>query len=181
MPVVPKFILPFTDAAEVVALAGRYSYPKPEGPWLTAGKAAVERGYYTYEEFLGIGVWKTDRKKKLLPNNSELAVESATRRAFRARNDEEKRIEALTGLSGVGVPRASALLFFAFPTEYPILDQLALHSLGETKKRTTYKPAYWLEYLLACRRFARELDVPIRILDKALWQLAKNDGCESDD
>ena len=64
------------------------------------------------------------------------------------------------------------MLFFAFPNDYPFLDVRALESLGQ-KARTVYPTSCWTDYLLACRRIAGELGVPIRMLDKALWQASK--------
>jgi hypothetical protein len=81
-------------------------------------------------------------------------------------------MEALLALDGVGVPTASALLHFAFPDEYPILDERALESLG-VEARTQYPVSFWLGYLDACRALAREHAVHIRTLDKALWQHSK--------
>lgn len=53
----------------------------------------------------------------------------------------------------------------------------ALESLGQ-KARAVYPTEYWLEYLLACRRIAAEVGVPIRTLDKALWQASKENGLD---
>ncbi|HEY2651278.1 MAG TPA: hypothetical protein VGI50_05105, partial [Solirubrobacteraceae bacterium] len=64
------------------------------------------------------------------------------------------------------------LLYFAFPDDYPILDVRALESLG-VKPRSTYPVSFWLDYLEACRRLARDAGVSIRTLDKALWQHSK--------
>lgn len=78
----------------------------------------------------------------------------------------------MEALTGVGVPTASALLFFAFPKDYPILGVRALESLGQ-EARAVYPTSFWTDYLLACRRIAGELGVPIRTLDKALWQASR--------
>lgn len=172
MPPVTRFALQF-PADDVPELAARFSYGKLDDDCLTAGAAARARGSYTRDELILICNWKTKtgRTEPLVASNSETAVELATARAFRT-DDEAKRLEALTGLAGVGVPTASALLFFAFPNDYPILDERALASLGQ-KARSVYPTSYWIEYLLACRRIAGELGVPIRTLDKALWQKSK--------
>jgi hypothetical protein len=166
-----RFALQFPPD-EIPGLAARFSYPKPDDDCLAAGEAARERGRYTREELILICTWKTERSKGLVASNSETAVELATARAFRSK-DEGKRMDALTGLAGVGVPTASALLFFAFPNDYPILDVRALESLGHKTSRTVYPTDFWVEYLLACRRIADEAGVPIRTLDKALWQASK--------
>ncbi len=111
------------------------------------------------------------RSRPKVAANTEAAVVGATGRALAA-VDEASRIAALLELEGVGVPTASTLLYFAFPDDYPILDVRALESLG-VKPRSTYPVSFWLEYLEACRRLARDADVSIRTLDKALWQHSK--------
>lgn len=165
-----RFALQF-PVDEVPGLADRFSYPKADENCLAAGAAARARGHYSRDELTLICAWKTDRSRSRVATNSETAIEMATGRAFRSK-DEAKRMEAMTGLSGVGVPTGSALLYFAFPDDYPILDVRALESLGQ-KARTIYPTEYWVDYLLACRRLAAEADVPIRVLDKALWQASK--------
>jgi len=167
---VARFALQF-PAEDVCELAARFSYGKPDEDCLAAGAAARARGSYTRDELILICAWKTERSKSRVATNTETEAEFATARAFRAA-DEGHRIEALTSLAGVGVPTASALLFFAFPNDYPILDVRALESLGQ-KARTIYPASYWIDYLLACRRISKELGVPIRTLDKALWQASK--------
>ena len=78
-------------------------------------------------------------------------------------------MDALLSLEGVGVPTGSALLHFAHPESYPILDVRALESLGR-KSRGTYPVSFWVDYLTACRSLSSKCGVSIRELDKALWQ-----------
>jgi hypothetical protein len=61
---------------------------------------------------------------------------------------------------------------FAFPNDYPIIDERALESLGQEAPRY-YSLNFWTEYLDACRAIAKDVGVPIRTLDKALWQFSK--------
>jgi hypothetical protein len=103
--------------------------------------------------------------------NTAKAVAEATGNAF-ATGDEGRRMEALLELSGVGVPTASTLLFFAYPNAYPILDVRALESLG-ARPRSQYPVSFWLAYLNACRDLAARHGVSLRTLDKALWQHSK--------
>jgi len=158
------------DPALITGLAARFGYTEDDR-CLAAGRAARRRGFYTRDEFLLVCAWKTPRSRPKVAVNDEEAVRRATARALAA-IDERDRLEALTALTGVGVPTASTLLFFAFPDDYPILDVRALESLGQ-KGRSTYPASFWLEYLAACRRLALEHDVSVRTLDKALWQHSK--------
>ena len=137
----------------------------------TIGAAARARGYYRRREFLRVCAWKTPRSAPKVALNTEPAVRAATRRAL-AEPDETARMQALLSLSGVGVPTASTLLYFAFPALYPILDVRALESLG-VKPRSQYPISFWLGYLEACRTLAAQSGVSIRTLDKALWQWSK--------
>jgi hypothetical protein len=163
---VPIFELRF-PARDIEALASRFPVAD-DGQGLATGAGARARGHYTREEFIAVCGWKTVRSRSKVASNSEAAVVDATGRALAAR-EEAQRMEALLELEGVGVPTASVLLYFAFPDDYPILDVRALESLG-VKPRTQYPVSFWLAYLAACRELALRYGVPIRTLDKALWQ-----------
>ena len=168
-PPVPVFEIQFPPE-QVPDLAARF----PAGDDTAceaAGAAARARGYYRRREFLLVCAWKTVRSAPKVAANGDGAVRAATRRAL-ADPDEAARMEALLALSGVGVPTASTLLYFAFPALYPILDVRALDSLG-VKPRSQYPVSFWLGYLEACRALAAQCGVSIRILDKALWQWSK--------
>jgi hypothetical protein len=164
-----EFRLQF-DPAAIEALASRFSY-SDDAAVVSSGAAAATRGYYTRDEFVIVCSWKTPRSKPLIAGVPPLDAESATGRALSA-TDERERLRALLDLPGVGVPTASALLHFAFPERYPILDVRALESLG-VRGRSTYSMAFWLRYLDACRSLAATHDVSVRTLDKALWQHSK--------
>jgi hypothetical protein len=158
---------------DVPALAARFP-ASDETRWLAAGAAARARGHYTRSEFIDVCAWKTARSRPKVAANSARAITRATGRALSAVAEEE-RIGALLELIGVGVPTASTLLYFAFPDDYPILDVRALQSLG-VRSRSTYPVAFWLAYLEACRRLARQGGVSLRTLDMALWQHSKERG-----
>jgi hypothetical protein len=170
----PTFALRF-PASEIEATARRAGFE--DSPRLiAAGAAARARGHYTRREFIEVCAAKTPRSKPKVASNTPAVVRNATARAF-ATDDERERMGALLELVGVGVPTASTLLYFAFPSDYPILDVRALESLG-VKPRSTYPVSFWLEYLQACRALARRSGVSIRTLDKALWQHSKEHDAE---
>lgn len=162
----PTFNLQF-PAKEIESLASRFGYTD-DARLRALGAAARARGHYTRQEFVEVCAWKTPRSRPKVASNSAAAVTTATGRALAAA-DEATRMSALLELTGVGVPTASVLLFFAFPDAYPILDVRALESLG-VKPRSQYPVSFWLEYLRVCRELARRHGVNIRTLDKALWQ-----------
>jgi hypothetical protein len=166
---VPRFALQFPPDL-IPALAARFPSTDDAGA-AAAGRAARERGHYARAEFLLVCEWKTARSRPKVAVNSAAAIRKATRTAL-TDEDESVRMAALTSLEGVGVPTASTLLHFASPGDYPLLDVRALESLG-AKSRSVYPISFWLEYLDACRRLAREAGVSLRTLDKALWQYSK--------
>jgi hypothetical protein len=165
----PRFELQF-PGDEIVPLANRFGYAD-ETRLLEVGAAVSARGHYTRQEFIEVCAWKTPRSRPRIASNAEAAVLQLTRCAL-ATADEETRMNALLGLSGVGVPTASVLLYAVLPEDYPILDVRALESLG-VKPRSQYSIVFWLEYLSACRELARRYRVAIRTLDKALWEHSK--------
>ena len=121
------FVLRFPPE-EIEPLALRFP-AMDDGPYLAAGAAAAARGHYRRAEFLLVCAWKSPRSRPLVAANPARRVAARTRAAF-ATGDEAARMAALLSLDGVGVPTASALLYFAFPDRYPVLDVRALESLG---------------------------------------------------
>jgi hypothetical protein len=152
---------------EIETLAARFGYTDDDQV-AAAGAAARRRGYYTKPELVLVCEWKTARSRSNVAKNSEAFVEGITRAVF-GTEDESERMAGLCALRGVEAPTASVLLHFAFPDRYPIIDWRALESLGQTEQ-ATYSVKYWLAYVEACRRLAREAGVTMRVLDKALWQ-----------
>jgi|GEM_PF-807132 len=136
------------------------------------GSTAGRRGWYTRDEFLAVMLWKTQRTKSLCAQNTESAVVEATRLAL-ATADEGQRMRVLLGLRGIAYPTASTLLHFARRDTYPILDVRAIWSLGVDKRPRFYSFEFWWDYVQTCQSLAREAGVPLRTLDRALWQYAK--------
>jgi hypothetical protein len=134
----PEFILQF-EPREIDRLAARFG-DSDDAAAEAAGAAARERGHYTAGELALVYAWKSPRSRPLVASNAPVDIEAATRRALASDTSEAGRIDALTGLRGVGLPSASVLLYFAFPDDYPILDVRALESLG-VRARSSYTTA----------------------------------------
>jgi hypothetical protein len=56
-----------------------------------------------------------------------------------------------------------------------VLDVRALWSLG-VEAPPAYTFEFWCEYVEACRALARGCRVPMRTLDRALWQYSRENG-----
>jgi len=156
------------DRFEIPRLAARYSYPNEDKIEATARDNKV-RGHLTLPEFLELCKWKTERSKSRVAKNTEGLVEEATRFALSAKH-EQLRIHSLLSLHGVGWPTASVILHFWHTDPYPILDFRALWSLGRESPPAAYNFDFWWKYTLFCRELAKECNVSMRTLDRALWQ-----------
>jgi len=129
--------------------------------------------YITRNQFNEIGLWKSKRPKReyCSPENTEDFVKEVTGIAFDSKN-ERLKIEILQLLQGCSYPLASVILHFKYPDLYPILDFRALWSLGiERPKNYDFK--FWWDYTSKIRQIAKENNVSVRELDKALWYYSK--------
>lgn len=68
---------------------------------------------------------------------------------------------------------ASVILHFAFPDDYPILDVMAMDTVGGS---THYTYDKWIEYKDLCCRTAKQHGISLRTLDKALWEKGNPSG-----
>jgi hypothetical protein len=171
---VPEFVLQF-PVEHVSDFASRYEYATDEEV-LAIGKAARERGYYLFDEFVNVCRWKTTRSSTYVARNRQDEVETATRVALSDGSSERQRIKALRSLHGVEWPTASVLLHLAYPERYPgILDQRTLQALGIFPP-PGYSFSFWDAYRRACIQLAEEADVDGRTFDRGLWQSSKEHG-----
>ncbi len=132
------------------------------------------RGAFTRAEFLRMCRWKSPRAQHLWEANSAARVRAVSRAALATR-DERIRMARLTGLSGVGVPMASAILTLIDPRRYGVLDirawQLlfALRSVAANRRGQGFTLAQWQQYLAALRHHARRLRVTARAIEYTLF------------
>jgi hypothetical protein len=145
--------------------------------WLAeqSGPKFLDKGH-----FVDLACWKSERPRRRYKQNTDAFVREVTELAFQA-SDDCLRMHILTALDGVGMPVASALLHFAFPDRYPILDfhvvnTLARAGLWRGSEAPYFTPAEWLKFTQLMRRLARRLGVQMRDLDKALWAFDEKKG-----
>jgi len=129
------------------------------------------QSYLDKPDFIELCMWKSPRPKKHYENNHPDLVKKITEISFGTKNEDE-RIKVLMELKGVSWPVASAILHFAFPDKYPILDFRVIWSLG-WKDQTSYDIGYWKKYRRTILDIAKQVNLPIRIVDKALWEYSK--------
>lgn len=94
-------------------------------------RAAGERGWLSKDEFLLVCERKSKQRIALARSNDAWLVEEVTRLAFTQRTiDPGSRVRLLCSLQGVGIPRASALLSWTRPEEWPVIDRRAWATLN---------------------------------------------------
>jgi hypothetical protein len=136
-----------------------------------------QRKHFLREEFLKVCEWKSPRPRKHFESNTKEIVIRLTRQALSER-DGVTRVDSLLELKGVRLPTASVFLHFGAVEPYPIIDIMALQSLGLSETEAVkYRElgsgksryGFWWKYVTHCRRLATELRVTMRDLDRALW------------
>ena len=105
-------------------------YPKgwDDGP-LAAGKR-IREGDYTRSNLKTIMEWKSERRVKLLDENSDSEIADALDLAAVHAREPRSAFAVLIGLRGVALPMASAILTAIHPETYTVVDWRAVESLG---------------------------------------------------
>ncbi|WP_226021927.1 hypothetical protein [Halomicrobium salinisoli] len=89
------------------------------------------------------------------------------------------KIEALDEddrLRGIGFKTASAILMFADPDRFTVIDERAMRTLNQhgyldLDPESTFSSEDYVYYLGVCRALSTQFQVPLRRLDRALWVL----------
>lgn len=137
-------------------------------------KEIKKRGYFTKDEFLKMGMWKSPRPKKLYLQNSEKIVSTISEKVF-ATKFEKRRIELLTKLKGVSIPAASAILTLIDPKNYGVIDirvWKVLHlydSVKDNPKGKNFDFNNWYNYLMKLRYYAKKFKVSPRDIERTIF------------
>lgn len=136
-----------------------------------------------YRRFLGAYPEREHREgEERFEENERGAVREAVLDAANAVGLEE-RVDRLRELEGVDLSVASAFLQFIDPERYMAVDERtwgALYGVDELDEPypDPLSIEEYREFLAACRRVAREADVDLWTLYRALWRIGR-DGEES--
>ena len=133
-----------------------------------------KKGYLNASDLLQISNWKlwTGRNTHNIQKNNDIAVEEMTYFALTAKS-EVGRINCLLSLGGVNLAVGSAILHWFHKDDYPIWDWRALETVQFDKSQYKNWFQRWEAYVSFCRITAKENDVDMRTLDRALWQYSK--------
>ena len=143
---------------------------------LIAGLRHVKQaGEFSRAEFLRMCRWKSPRAAPHYAKNRASRIRAISRAALATRC-ERRRMEALTTLSGVNVPVASAILTLIDPARYGVLDirvwQLlfALRCVDGKPGGRGFTVRDWQLYLDRLRPHARRLGVSARAVEYTLFR-----------
>jgi len=133
-----------------------------------------ERGYFTKDEFIKMGVWKSPRPKQRYLQNSEEDIVSISKKVFTTKF-EKRRIELLTKLKGVSIPTASAILTLSDPQNYGVID-IRVWQLLYLYRSVKNNPTGigmdfhdWYHYLMKLRYYAKKFNVKVRDIERTLF------------
>jgi thermostable 8-oxoguanine DNA glycosylase len=168
--ILPMFNLQL-NISELEDLSLKYDYTdkaREEEIMNVIAPKVTQTRFLEQDDFLEVCAWKTKRSKSRCAKNSKEYIKEITSIALNTK-EERVRIESLTLLDGVGWPTASVFLHFFHSEPYPILDIRALNTLGVDSKKVRYNFTFWDSYVQECRRLAKEAELDMRTLDRALW------------
>lgn len=151
---------------EAEACAARYMAQTDDGA-MEAGRR-IKAGEFSRTHLATIYEWKTkNRGKARLGFNTDAEIKDALRLAATA-EVPRSAIAVLRGLYGVDTPVASAIATVIHPDVFTILDFRALEALGNASLDRSLP--FYLAYLDFCTNLAKAWKMPLRTLDRALWQ-----------
>lgn len=139
-------------------------------------RQAGRRRYLTKGELERICRWKSARALPLIRSNTHHQIRRATADALATRS-ERKRLEALTGLRGVSVPMASAILMLINPARYGVIDirvwqlMVTLGTVSGNPTGTRFTFAHWYRFLTIIRYFAAQFRVAARDIERTLFRV----------
>ena len=137
-------------------------------------KGVKKRGYFTKDEFLKMGMWKSPRPKQKYLKNSEEKIISISKKVL-ATKFEKRRIKLLTSLKGVSIPTASAILTLIDPQNYGVIDirvWQVLYLYGSVKVKptgTNFNFRNWYNYLMKLRYYAKKFKVSARDIERTIF------------
>lgn len=132
------------------------------------------RGYFTKEEFIKMGMWKSPRPKQKYLKNSEKEIIEISKKVLSTKF-EKRRIDLLTKLRGVKIPTASAILTLIDPKNYGVIDirvWQVLYLYGSVKDKpsgTNFDFNNWYNYLMKLRYYAKKFKVSARDIERTLF------------
>ncbi|MCG1008192.1 hypothetical protein [Halorubrum lacusprofundi] len=137
-----------------------------------------EHGYIEDKELLeNIVLWKFPVVIGNIRENTPAQIATVSEHAFQAES-ARKAIQKLNELQGVADSIAGAILMFAHPHRYTVMDPratMALETLGYWTGDTAAVDEQYESYCLRCHELSQQTGLPLRDVDRALYILGGED------
>jgi hypothetical protein len=143
---------------------------------------AIRNGDRTLSNLETIVRWKSERVVHYLIANSNENIKGALDVAASPDASLPDAVNALTGLRGVDISIASAILATIFPDRYAVLDYRALEALGHARHDVHFYAEYngFCNGLAASGLVKPQTDLPaptpLHSMERALWEWSKLHG-----
>jgi hypothetical protein len=165
--IVFQLMFPIAETEELAAL-----YPEDwDTEAFVAGKR-IREGDYTRSNLEIIVAWKSTIRINLIAQNSDSEIADALSLALAAK-EPRSAFAVLTGLRGVALPMASAILTAIDQEKYIVVDWRAVEALGVPNVDYWNLNFYLRSYFPECKRLASQASVSLREFDRALWSWSK--------
>jgi thermostable 8-oxoguanine DNA glycosylase len=131
---------------------------------------------FTEMTILEIVLWKTNRYPEL--NQSVINAVNDLRKSF-SHGKAKSVLRELLGLKGFDLPMASAVLRFACPEEFQIIDQRVYRFIYPHSDKLKIphsndkKIEIYFEYIRYLRSVCENYEIPFNMADRILYQLDK--------
>lgn len=133
-----------------------------------------ERWYFTKDEFIKMGIWKSPRPKIFYNQNSENDIIEISKKVFSSHSEIEKIIY-FTRLKWINIPASSAILMLTDPNNYWVIDirvwqVLFLYWLVKhNPKWISFDANDWIDYLEHIRYYAKLFNTSARNIERTLF------------
>ena len=110
--------------------------------------------------------------KGYLEKHTDEEIRTLTKRALSYSHHHDKnRIKTLRKLSGIGIALASTILTFNDPQNYGIYDIHVYREMYGPEPSTIFTTnTHYIQMLQDLRRLSKRFNLPVRIIEKALFK-----------
>jgi hypothetical protein len=146
--------------------------------------AAIREGDYSLANLETIVRWKSERVVHYLIGNSNESIRKALSVAANPGSSVRDSVKALTGLRGIDLPIATAILAAIHPDRYAVLDYRSLEALGHSRHDVDFYEKYLgtFRHLAECGVIQAQSNLPgdttLHALERALWEWSRSHAAE---
>jgi hypothetical protein len=141
---------------------------------------AIREGDYSLPNLETIVRWKSERVVHYLIGNSNESLRKALSVAANPGSSVRDAVHALTGLRGIDLPIATAILSTIHPDRYAVLDYRSLEALGHSRHDVDFYEKYlgFFRHLAECGVVQPQTNLPgdtaLHTIERAFWEWSRS-------